>query len=123
MIVYIPQRYQTVSGMRPLAAGIRLLPYSLGAAVGSVLASVASSKKRVAVSHILFVGATLQVVGLTLLSTLASSSEIPNRILAFECLAGVGMGINFGVIVFATPFVVDSRDLGEPFPCAFKTYY
>ncbi|KAF2180760.1 putative efflux pump antibiotic resistance protein [Zopfia rhizophila CBS 207.26] len=111
LVIYIPQRIQTVSGMSPLAAGIRLLPYSFGVAFGAVLASVASSKRRVAVTNILLFGASLQVIGIALLSTQSGTSHIPKKVYGFEALAGIGMGASFGVLVFATPFVVEPKDL------------
>lgn len=108
----LPQRLQTISGASPLAAGIRLLPYTFGAALGAVLANVMGSKRRIAVIHILFLGALLQLLGLVLLSTLPTTRELPAKAYGFETLAGVGVGVTFGILVLATPYVASSRDLG-----------
>lgn len=109
----LPQRLQTISGASPLAAGIRLLPYTFGAAFGAVLANVIGSKRRIAVIYILFLGALLQLLGLVLLSTLPIIRELPRKAYGFETLAGVGVGVTFGILVLATPYVASSRDLGE----------
>ncbi|KAF2190024.1 major facilitator superfamily transporter [Zopfia rhizophila CBS 207.26] len=113
VVVFLPQRFQTVSGTSPLTAGIRLLPYTFGAAIGAALAMVASSKRRVAVVYILLVGATLQVIGITLLSTLPNTQEFPAKAYGFETIAGVGMGVSFGMLVLATGFVMQGPDLAS----------
>ena len=113
IIVLLPQRLQTISGASPLAAGIRLLPYTFGAAFGAVLANVFGSKRRIAVIYILFLGALLQLLGLVLLSTLPITRELPRKAYGFETLAGVGVGVTFGILVLATPYVASPRDLGE----------
>lgn len=109
----LPQRLQTISGASPLAAGIRLLPYTFGAALGAVLANIMGSKRRIAVIYILFFGALLQLLGLVLLSTLPITGELPAKAYGFETLAGVGVGVTFGILVLATPYVASPRDLGE----------
>lgn len=109
----LPQRLQTISGTSPLAAGIRLLPYTFGAALGAVFANIMGSKRRIAVIYILFLGALLQLLGLVLLSTLPTTRELPAKAYGFETLAGVGVGVTFGILVLATPYVASPRDLGK----------
>ncbi len=109
----LPQRLQTISGASPLAAGIRLLPYTFGAALGAVLANIMGSKRRIAVIYIMFLGALFQLLGLVLLSTLPNTRELPAKAYGFETLAGVGVGVTFGILVLATPYIASSRDLGE----------
>ncbi|MCJ1345171.1 hypothetical protein MMC31_003377 [Peltigera leucophlebia] len=113
VIMILPQRFQTTSGASPLAAGIRLLPYTFGAALGAVFANVIGSKRRIAVIYILFLGALLQLLGLVLLSTLPATRDLPGKAYGFETLAGVGVGVTFGILVLATPYVASPRDLGE----------
>ena len=113
VVVFLPQRLQNVSGVSPLDAGIRLLPYTFGAAIGAVLANVIGSKRRFAVIYILLFGAILQLLGLVLLSTLPATREFPVKGYGFEAVAGMGMGVTFGILVLATPFVANPRDLGE----------
>lgn len=111
--MYLPQRLQTVSSASPLNAGIRLLPYTFGAALGAVLANVVGSKRRLAVVYILSFGALLQLTGLVLLSTLPTTRDFPARGYGFETLAGFGVGVTFGILVLVTPFVANPEDLGE----------
>ncbi|MCJ1349663.1 hypothetical protein MMC31_007904 [Peltigera leucophlebia] len=111
IIVILPQRFQTTSGASPLSAGIRLLPYTFGAALGAVFANVIGSKRRIAVIYILFLGALLQLLGLVLLSTLPATRDLPGKAYGFETLAGVGVGVTFAILVLATPYVASPRDL------------
>lgn len=115
VVVSLPQRSQAVSGASPLNAGIRLLPYTFGAALGAVFGNIIGSKRRVAVVHILFLGALFQLLGLVLLSTLPTTKEFPARGYGFETIAGVGVGVTFGILLLATPFVANPRDLGKFF--------
>lgn len=62
--------------------------------------------------YLLLVGALCQVLGLGLLSTLSTSADFPAAGYGYEVLAGVGVGITFGILVLATPFVAEPRDLG-----------
>lgn len=116
IIVLLPQRLQTISGVSPLAAGIRLLPYTFGAALGAVFATIIGSKRRIAVMYILFFGALLQLLGLLLLSNFPITRDLPGKAYAFETLAGVGVGVTFGILILATPYVASTRDPGESCP-------
>ncbi|KAF2728284.1 putative efflux pump antibiotic resistance protein [Polyplosphaeria fusca] len=111
VVVFLPQRLQIVSGQTPLDAGIHLLPYTFGAAFGAALANALGSKRRLAIAHVLLIGAALQVLGLALLSTLPITNVFPSKGYGFATLAGIGMGLSFGMLVLATPFMVDQQDL------------
>ncbi|KAF2798817.1 MFS general substrate transporter [Melanomma pulvis-pyrius CBS 109.77] len=111
IIVFVPQRLQTVCGVSALGAGERLLPYTFSAAFGALLAMIMGSKRRVAVVHILILGSLLQTVGLALLTTLPATTEWPDRAYGFLVIAGVGLGISFGIGILATPFVVAPQNI------------
>lgn len=113
VVIYLPQRLQIVSGKSALEAGIHLLPYTFGAAFGAVLANVLGSKRGLAIAHILLMGAVLQVLGLSLLATLPTSSTFPKKGYGYATISGVGMGMSFGILVLSTPFMVAQEDLGE----------
>lgn len=112
VVVTLPQRFQAVSGTTALGAGIRLLPYSFSASFGALTANIAGAKGKIAPMYLLFVGALCQVLGLSLLSTLSTSAAFPAAGYGYEVLAGVGVGVTFGILVLATPFVAEPRDLG-----------
>ncbi|MCJ1263264.1 hypothetical protein MMC22_003134 [Lobaria immixta] len=111
VVVSLPQRSQAVSDVSPLNAGIRLLPYTFGAALGAVFGNIVGSKRRVAVVNLLLLGAILQLLGLALLSTLPVTKGFPAKGYGFETIAGFGVGVTFGILILATPFVANPRDL------------
>ena len=113
VIVSLPQRFQAVNDASALGAGIRLIPYSLVAALGSAVANILCSKKQIPPIYFLLLGGILHVIGLACLSTLPTNGEYPAAGYGYEVLAGAGVGITFGILILTTPFVVDARDLGK----------
>ncbi|KAL9609135.1 MAG: hypothetical protein Q9167_006079 [Letrouitia subvulpina] len=111
VIVSLPQRFQAVSNTSALGAGIRLIPYSVVAALGSAIANVVCAKARIPLLYFLLVGAVLHVLGLTLLSTVSSAGPFPVAGYGYEVLAGAGVGITFGILILAVPYTVEARDL------------
>ena len=113
VIVSLPQRFQAVSNTSALGAGIRLIPYSLVAALASAAANVLCSKKAIPLILFLVFGSIVHVVGLALLATLPTTGGFPAAGYGYEVLAGAGVGITFRILILATPFVIEARDLGK----------
>ncbi len=63
--------------------------------------------------YLFLFGALLQVLGLSLLSTLPTDSHVLAAMYGYEILTGVGFGITFAILMLGTPFVVEKRDLGQ----------
>ena len=112
-VVFIPERLQTVTGTPPLQAGIRLIPYTFGTTIGAII-SMVLGKRKVAVVYIMLVGAVLQTIGQTLLSTLPTTTEWPRSAYGYEVLAGVGMGWNYAILQLTTGIIMQGPDLGKP---------
>ena len=113
VIVSLPQRFQAVSDTSAFGAGVRLILYSLTAALGSTAANIACAKGNIPPIYLLVLGATLHVLGIALLSTLPIIGAFPSAGYGYEVLAGTGVGVTFGILVLTTPFVVEARDLGK----------
>ncbi|KAI9647503.1 hypothetical protein NHQ30_003888 [Ciborinia camelliae] len=112
LVVNIPQKFQTVKGLSPLQAGIRLLPYALIAPIGSFMANgIISKAKKFPPVFLVLIGAVLQVLGLALYSGLDTGIYIKKSQYGFQAIAGFGLGISFGTLVLMTPFSVDPQDL------------
>ncbi|KAF4629250.1 hypothetical protein G7Y89_g8898 [Cudoniella acicularis] len=92
LTIQLPQRFQTVNGQTPMAAGIRLLAFGLVAQAGSVISAVIIGKTKIPpIYHILF-GSVLQVVGTIGLSRASLTSEIEASQYAWQVVAGLGVG-------------------------------
>lgn len=111
-MINIPQRFQGVYGTSPFEAGVRLIPFNFLIALGSVLVNIFAAKTRIPPIYLLFVGSTIQLIGLALFSTLSSDLHIPSVIYGWEVLSGFGIGVVMGILLLIPPQVVEHRDLG-----------
>ena len=111
--IQIPQRFQTVSSASALEAGIRLLPFTLCASVGTVTANILASKLQIPPLFILLVGAILQIVGTVLMSTLPI--EVVPRVYGYEVVLSVGVGLSLGMLIQFVPQLIRGKDQGKQF--------
>lgn len=109
-IFQLPQRLQVVNGTSPLAAGIRFIPFTLAAPLGSVAAPTIAKVGKVPPIYLVVFASVIQVIGFALLSTLPTSQSIAPAQYGYEILAGFGCGINITLLILMTPFSVEERD-------------
>jgi hypothetical protein len=70
-------------------------------------------KGRVPPCWVVMAGAILEIIGITLLSRISTSTHIDSTQYGFQVLAGIGTGfINAGLIILV-PYIMEKRDLGE----------
>lgn len=112
-IFQYPQKYQIVYGTSPLQAGIRLMPFTFAAPVGSVLTAIIMKKFKVPPIYIVLLAASLQVVGFALLATLPDSPEFQVRQYGYQIIAGFGCGTNSSTLLLMVPFCVEDKDKGR----------
>ena len=111
-IFQLPQKFQVVNGASPLGAGIRLMPFTFAAPIGSVISSLIAGKLKVPPIYLVVFASILQVVGFALLSTLPASPQVIPAQYGYEIIAGFGCGINISLLILMTPFSVESQDKG-----------
>jgi hypothetical protein len=90
------------------------MPFTFMAPFGSAIVSTVAGKLKVPVVYIVIVSGVLQTLGFGLLASLPTATEIPARIYGFQIIAGFGCGINISTLLLLVPFVVETRDKGEP---------
>ncbi|CAG8890497.1 unnamed protein product [Penicillium egyptiacum] len=110
IIVYLAQRFQILTKLSPLQAGIHIIPYSAVATVVTMLTCLASRKFRVPVVYFALLGSILHTVGMSLLSILPENSSYPPEGYAYEAIAGAGVGMTIGILTLAIPFIVETKD-------------
>jgi hypothetical protein len=112
-MVQIPQRFITVNGLSPIAAGIRLIPFEVFAPVGACIAAILMDKPKVPPSHIFLAGAILQTVGVTLWATIVPSDiKIVTSQYAFQVITGLGVGFVNSALILFVPYAMEKQDLG-----------
>ena len=108
----IPQRFQFVNIISPLQAGIRFIPFTLAAPVGSVVGPMIAKIGKVPPIYLVISASVIQVIGFALLSTLPASQSVSKAQYGYEFLAGFGCGTNITLLILMTPFSVEARDKG-----------
>ncbi|KAF9764192.1 hypothetical protein IL306_002866 [Fusarium sp. DS 682] len=92
-IIQLPQRLQHVNDKSPTAAGVLLLPVLLPSAGFSALSGGLYRKFPTATPLLLFCGGVLQVISVSLLSTLPTGPSVSNSQYGFEVMTGIGFGL------------------------------
>lgn len=110
-IINLPQRFQIVNGLSPVAAGVRMLPLLLVSAIGAGLAGFVASKKNIS-WHILVFSNALQVIGLGLMSSLPATETVPEKQYGFQAILGLGFGLGLSSLIIVTRVEVEDDDLG-----------
>ncbi|KAI4620919.1 hypothetical protein J4E83_005282 [Alternaria metachromatica] len=110
-IAQIPQRFITVNGLSPLAAAARLLTYGAFVPFGSGIAGAMMGKPRIPPCWIILGGSLMEILGIALLSQIATSSHIDASQYAFQIIAGTGTGLVNSGLILLVPYAMDKRDL------------
>lgn len=113
LVICIPQRFETVNGESPVQTGIKLLPVTLLAAVGSIMANGIVASGCVAPLYVMWFFSALQTVGIGLLTTLPTTKHITTATYAYESLAGLGLGGTWGLAILLISYVIPQQDLGK----------
>ncbi|KAJ5771033.1 uncharacterized protein N7511_003084 [Penicillium nucicola] len=111
VIVYLAQRFQLITRLGPLDAGVHIIPYAAVATVCTMVTCLASRKLRIPVVYFALIGSILHTIGMALLTTLPENSSYPAKGYVFEAIAGAGVGITIGILTLAVPFIVEGKDL------------
>lgn len=111
----LPQRFQLVNGLSSLDAGVRVLPFGGASSFGVVLSGRITGRFKTPAIYLVLLGATLQIVGFALLSTLKEISSIANATYGYMILAGLGCGLSYSAALLIVPFAAEKRDGGKPF--------
>lgn len=112
-IIQIPIRYQTAVGGSPLQAGIRLIPLAVSAPIGTMVTALAVKNRRLPPLYLSLIGQLFQIIGLVFLSQGSPIDPDWRGLYGIEVIIGLGMGCNIGTAALLTPWIVESRDIGE----------
>jgi MFS family permease len=91
IFVQLPQRFQSVNFTTAERAGLLLLPATVVAPIGAMIAGIAA--KKIAIEYILILSACTVCLGVGLLSSLPTGSAVWAGTYGYEVIAGLGLGL------------------------------
>ncbi|KAF1845850.1 putative MSF multidrug transporter [Cucurbitaria berberidis CBS 394.84] len=91
IFVQLPQRFQVVNFTSAERAGILLLPATVVSPVGAMVAGLAA--KRIPAEFILICSTVIVCVGIGLMSSLPTYSQVWPGVYGFEIITGLGLGL------------------------------
>ncbi|KAL8814949.1 MAG: hypothetical protein Q9223_005876, partial [Gallowayella weberi] len=111
MVIDLPQKFQVVNGDSAFRAGYRLLALMMSFSLAAVVSSVLTEKKRVPPMYTLLVAASLQILGLALMTTLSTTQRsFPPAQYGYEIIMGFGFGLSISTLIMAISIVVNQQD-------------
>lgn len=110
-VIQIPQRFQTVNGLDPFQAGVRLLAFIAMVPVGAVIGVALAKKYTVKPTYALLGGTVFQLVGAICFATQPYSTEIQSFQYGFQVLFGIGSGVSNAIGTTSVPFIVRRVDI------------
>ncbi|KAH9905833.1 putative multidrug resistance protein fnx1 [Xylariomycetidae sp. FL2044] len=106
----IPQRFQLISGLSSLDAGVRLIPFGVGLSAGTIAVANVAKRLKIPAVYCILAGALLQVLGFALLGTSGTYVYIPAKVYVYLVIAGIGCGVSFQMLLLTVPAVAEKRD-------------
>lgn len=108
-VFQLPQRFQIVHGLSPIAAGVRVMAYTGAAPIASIITAIVA-KKGVPPIYLVLGASCLQIIGFALLGTLPASTAMSKAQYGYQIIAGFGCGTNISLLTLMTPFSVSQED-------------
>ncbi|KAI0892714.1 drug resistance transporter EmrB/QacA subfamily [Annulohypoxylon nitens] len=109
VLINLPQRFQAVDGETAFEAGIHLLPLLLASPVATAVTGQLAGKLKVPPFYILLFGASMQLLGIGLASTIGFTSG--KAIYGYEVIMGFGFGMSLVSLLVFTPMIVKRSDM------------
>lgn len=111
MVIDLPQKFQVVNGDSAFKAGYRLLALMMSFSLAAIVSSILTEKKRVPPMYTLFAAASLQILGLALMTTLSTTSHaFPPAQYGYEILMGFGFGLSISTLIMSIHLVATQHD-------------
>lgn len=111
MVINLPQKFQVVNGDSAFKAGYRLLALMMSFSLAAVVSSVLTEKKGVPPLYTLCIAASLQILGLALMTTLSTTQHnFPAAQYGYQIIMGFGFGLSISTLIMTISLVVNQQD-------------
>lgn len=105
-VIQIPLRFQAVNNESPWHAGVRLIPFGLATPVGGTLSAAICGKRRFPPIYMIFMAATLQIVGIVFMSRQTLDHIMWKGQYGLQFLTGLGSGMAVTTTQIMVPFII-----------------
>jgi hypothetical protein len=99
LTIVLPQRLQAVNADIPLYSGVRLLTFSVAVPLGSLSGNVLTFITKKPAIVFVAAGSAVQLIGVSLMSTIPSSKTVTHALYAYEAITGFGTGSVFNILM------------------------
>ncbi|KPM39646.1 hypothetical protein AK830_g6896 [Neonectria ditissima] len=110
-VIQIPQRFQHVNNTTATRAGILVLPLTLVSPCSALCSGILVGKNRYWAPALAILGGCLNVVGITLISTLPTSDHISSAQFGYQTLIGLSIGLLTPSLMYLIKIEVDEKDI------------
>ncbi|KAL8849335.1 MAG: hypothetical protein Q9221_005686 [Calogaya cf. arnoldii] len=111
MVIDLPQKFQVVNSDSAFKSGYRLLALMMSFSFAAVVSSILTEKKRVPPLYTLFVAASLQILGLALMTILSTTNHnFPSAQYGYQIIMGFGFGLSISTLIMSINLVVTQQD-------------
>ncbi|KAF7553555.1 hypothetical protein G7Z17_g3561 [Cylindrodendrum hubeiense] len=110
-VIQIPQRFQHVNNTTATRAGILVLPLTLVSPCSALCSGILVGKNRHWAPALAILGGCLNVIGITLISTLPIDSDISHAQYGYQVLIGLSLGLLTPSLMYLIKIQVDEKDI------------
>ncbi|KAH7176781.1 putative MFS multidrug transporter [Dactylonectria macrodidyma] len=110
-VIQIPQRFQHVNNTTATRAGILVLPLTLVSPCSALFSGILVGKNRYWAPALAILGGCLNVIGITLMSTLPIDSEISHAQYGYQVLIGMSLGLLTPSLMYLIKIQVEEKDI------------
>jgi hypothetical protein len=110
-VIQIPQRFQHVNNTTATRAGILVLPLTLVSPCSALCSGILVGKNRYWAPALAILGGCLNVIGITLISTLPITHEISDAQFGYQVLIGLSLGLLTPSLMYLIKVQVEEKDI------------
>ncbi|XDG01194.1 hypothetical protein ABKA04_000809 [Annulohypoxylon sp. FPYF3050] len=110
-VIQIPQRFQYVNGQTATRAGILLLPLTLVSPTTAMIAGSLVGRHRLWAPGLTILGGCLNLVGITLMSTLPVDNAVPGAQFGYQVIIGMSLGLMTPTLLYILKIEVPEKEM------------
>ncbi|KAI2466980.1 putative MFS multidrug transporter [Annulohypoxylon bovei var. microspora] len=110
-VIQLPQRFQYVNGQTATRAGILLLPLTLVSPTTALVAGSLVGRHRFWAPGLTILGGCLNLIGITLMSTLPTDNAVPGAQFGYQVIIGMSLGLMTPTLLYILKVEVPEKEM------------